>query len=119
MSDCIFCKIVQGLLPSKKLYEDDEMLAFFDISPVTPVHFLVVPKKHINSLLDLEPEDAALMGRLLFKAKELAKQQGCEEKGGRFIINAKSDGGQTVEHLHIHFLGGAALGSGLLAGKRE
>jgi len=114
MSDCIFCKIVSGQLPSKKLYEDDEMLAFFDINPATPVHFLVIPKKHITSLLAMEAEDSALLGRLLLKASELAKQQGCEEKGGRFIINAKSDGGQTVDHLHIHFLGGTALGAGLL-----
>jgi histidine triad (HIT) family protein len=119
MSDCIFCKIIEGQIPSKKLYEDDEMLAFFDINPVTPVHFLVIPKKHINSLLELEAEDSALAGRLLFKAQELAKQQGCGEKGGRFIINAKSDGGQTVEHLHIHFLGGTALGAKLLSGKRD
>jgi histidine triad (HIT) family protein len=128
MSECIFCKIIEGQIPSKKLYEDDEMLAFFDINPATPVHFLVIPKKHINNLLDMETEDSALLGRLLFKAQELAKQQGCEEKGGRFIINTKSDGGQTVEHLHLHFLGGVALGAALspsllpassLAGKRE
>jgi histidine triad (HIT) family protein len=118
MSDCIFCKIIEGQLPSKKLYEDDEMLAFFDINPATPVHFLVVPKKHIKSLLDIEAEDSALLGRILIKAGELAKQQGCSEKGGRFIINAKSDGGQTVDHLHIHFLGVTALGAGLL-GKKE
>jgi len=117
MSDCIFCKIISGQLPSKKIYEDDEMLAFFDINPATPVHFLVIPKKHISSLLELEAEDSALLGRMLLKAGELAKQQGCGEKGGRFIINAKSDGGQTIDHLHIHFLGGAALGAGLLGKK--
>ncbi|MDR1869738.1 MAG: histidine triad nucleotide-binding protein [Treponema sp.] len=110
MSDCIFCKIIAGEIPSKKLYEDDEMLVFHDIKPVAPVHFLAVPKKHINSLLELEEADAPLIGRLLHKAQEIAKQQGCEEKGGRFIINAKSDGGQTVNHLHVHFLGGRALG---------
>jgi len=110
MSNCLFCKIIAGEIPGKKLYEDDEMLAFFDINPMAPVHFLIVPKKHINSLLELEADDAALIGRLLYKAQELAKQQGCEEKGGRFVINAKSDGGQTVDHLHIHFLGGRALG---------
>ncbi|MDR0301635.1 MAG: histidine triad nucleotide-binding protein [Treponema sp.] len=118
MSKCLFCKIIAGQIPAQKIYEDDEMLAFFDINPAAPVHFLVIPKKHINSLLDLEADDSALIGRLLFKAKELAKQQGCEEKGGRFVINAKSDGGQTVDHLHIHFLGGMALGPSLLAGKQ-
>jgi len=110
MSNCLFCKIIAGEIPSKKLYEDDEMLAFFDINPMAPVHFLTVPKKHINSLLELEADDAPLIGRLLHKAQELAKQQGCEENGGRFVINAKSHGGQTIDHLHIHFLGGCALG---------
>jgi histidine triad (HIT) family protein len=109
MSDCLFCKIIAGEIPSKKLYEDDEMLIFLDINPMAPVHFLVIPKKHISSLLELETADSNLLGRLFLKARELAKQQGCEEKGGRFLINAKSDGGQTVDHLHIHFLGGRAL----------
>jgi histidine triad (HIT) family protein len=110
MSDCIFCKIIAGEIPSKKIYEDDDMLAFHDINPMAPVHFLVVPKKHIKSLFELEEVDTALLGRLFHKAQELAKQQGCEEKGGRFVINTKTDGGQTVDHLHIHFLGGRALG---------
>ena len=85
------------------------MIAFFDIKPMAPVHFLVVSKKHINNLLEMEENDAALIGRMFFKAQELAKEQGCEEKGGRFIINAKENGGQTIDHLHIHFLGGRAL----------
>jgi histidine triad (HIT) family protein len=110
MSDCLFCKIIAGEIPSKKLYEDDDMYAFLDINPMAPVHFLVIPKKHIVNLMELRAEDAALVGRLLHKAQEIAKQQGCEEKGGRFVINTKSDGGQTVDHLHIHFLGGRALG---------
>ncbi|MDR3021033.1 MAG: histidine triad nucleotide-binding protein [Treponema sp.] len=110
MSNCLFCKIIANEIPSKKLYEDDEMLAFQDINPVAPVHFLVIPKKHIANLLELEAADAPLAGRLFHKAAEIAKQQGCEEKGGRFIVNTKSDGGQTVDHLHIHFLGGRALG---------
>ena len=110
MSGCLFCKIVAGEIPAKKLYEDDEMLAFFDINPMAPVHFLVIPKKHIENLLELQEADALLTGRMFHKAKELAKEQGCESKGGRFVINAKSDGGQTVDHLHIHFLGGRSLG---------
>jgi histidine triad (HIT) family protein len=110
MSNCLFCKIINGEIPGKKLYEDDEMLAFFDINPMAPVHFLVIPKKHVNNIMELEADDAVLIGRLLYKAQELAKQQGCEEKGGRLVINTKSDGGQTVDHLHIHFLGGRALG---------
>jgi histidine triad (HIT) family protein len=110
MNDCLFCKIISGVIPSKKLYEDDEMLAFYDINPMAPVHFLIIPKKHIDNLFSLEASDAALVGRLFQKAQELAKEKGCEEKGGRFVINTKTDGGQTVDHLHIHFLGGRALG---------
>jgi histidine triad (HIT) family protein len=110
MSNCLFCKIIAGEIPSKKLYEDDEMLAFYDVNPMAPVHFLVIPKKHINNLMELESSDAALVGRMFHKAQELAREQGCEEKGGRFVINTKTDGGQTVDHLHIHFLGGRKFG---------
>jgi histidine triad (HIT) family protein len=107
MSSCIFCKIIQGDIPAKKLYEDDELLAFLDTAPQAPVHFLVVPKRHIPNIM---AADAGLLGRLLFKAQELAVEQGCAENGARFIINCKSDGGQTVDHLHCHVLGGRALG---------
>jgi len=110
MSNCLFCKIIADEIPSKKIYEDDEMLAFLDISPKAPVHFLVIPKKHIENLMEMGGEDAPLIGRLFNKAQELAKLEGCGEKGGRFVVNAKSHGGQTVDHLHIHFLGGRALG---------
>ena len=113
MSDCLFCKIAKGEIPCKKIYEDDEMLAFYDIRPAAPVHFLVIPKKHIASLMHLETTDAALAGRLLCKAQELAKDPaigGCGESGARFVINAGRNGGQTVDHLHIHVLGGRALG---------
>lgn len=109
MKECLFCRIVSGEIPSKKIYEDDEIFAFNDINPMSPVHFLVIPKKHISSLLELEERDAALIGKMFYKAQEIAKQQGCEKDGGRFVINAKRDGGQTVDHLHIHFLGGRSL----------
>jgi len=109
MNNCIFCKIIARDIPCSKIYEDAEMIAFHDINPKAPVHFLVIPKKHIKSLMDLEPGDASLAGRLLDKAQELAKGQGCEEKGARFVINARSHGGQTVDHLHIHVLGGRFL----------
>jgi len=109
MSDCIFCKIVAGEIPAAKIYEDDELLAFNDINPQAPVHFLLIPKKHIKSLLDVEPEDTAMLGRLLTKAQELAKELGCEDNGGRFVINAKRHGGQTVDHLHLHVFGGRYL----------
>jgi histidine triad (HIT) family protein len=107
MNDCIFCKIIDGAIPSQKLYEDDEMLAFKDVSPAAPVHFLVVPKKHIPNIM--EADDSALLGRLLFRAQAIAKEQGLESSGARFVINCKDDGGQTVNHLHIHSLGGRAL----------
>jgi len=110
MKDCIFCKIIAGQIPCKKIFEDDEMLAFHDINPMAPVHFLVIPKKHIQNLLELEASDSDLIGRLFYKAQDLAKQLDCEEKGGRFVINAKADGMQSVDHLHIHFLGGRTLG---------
>ena len=80
------------------------MLAFYDVNPQAPVHFLVIPKKHIPSIM--ETDDSGLLGRLLFRAEELAKSNGCAEKGARFVINCKSHGGQTVDHLHIHVLGG-------------
>jgi histidine triad (HIT) family protein len=109
MSDCIFCRIVKGEIPSKKIFEDDEILAFHDAAPQAPVHFLVIPKKHIPNIMELEASDISLPGKLLNKAQELAAAQGCAEKGARFVINCKSDGGQTVDHLHVHVLGGRTL----------
>jgi len=110
MSDCLFCKIIAGEIPSKKIYEDDDLLAFHDISPQAPVHFLVIPKKHIANVMETRPEDSNLLGKLLHKAQELLAGQGCAEKGGRFVLNCKSDGMQTVEHVHLHVLGGRTLG---------
>jgi histidine triad (HIT) family protein len=107
MSGCIFCGILAGDIPADKIYEDGEMLAFRDIDPQAPVHFLVIPRKHIRSLMDTE--DGDLLGRLLRKAAELAAAQGCSEKGARFVVNCKSDGGQTVDHLHVHVLGGRPM----------
>jgi histidine triad (HIT) family protein len=109
MDDCIFCKIVRGEIPSRKIYEDGEFLAFHDVDPKAPVHFLVIPKRHIPHVMDLKADDTALMGRLLFTAQELAVEQGCGEKGARFVINCKADGGQTVDHIHCHVLGGRPL----------
>jgi histidine triad (HIT) family protein len=109
MSDCIFCKIANGEIPGKKIFEDDEILAFHDVSPQAPLHFLVIPKRHIRNVMETEAADVALLGRLINKAQELAASLGCAEKGARFVINCKSDGGQTVDHLHIHVLGGRPL----------
>jgi histidine triad (HIT) family protein len=110
MEDCLFCKIAAGEIPSQKIYEDDELFAFRDITPQAPVHFLVIPKRHIRNIMELESGDQALMGRILFKAQELAVEQGCAENGARFVINCKAGGGQTVDHLHCHILGGRFLG---------
>lgn len=106
MDDCIFCKIAQGVIPSSKVFEDEDVLAFRDINPKAPVHFLIIPKKHIASLADAKPEDAALLGKLINLVPVLAKQEGCVN-GFRTIINTGRDGGQEVDHLHIHVLGGA------------
>jgi histidine triad (HIT) family protein len=109
MPDCIFCKIARGEIPASKLHEDEELLAFRDIAPKAPVHFLVIPKRHIANIMELESADQALVGRMLFKAQELARELGCAERGARFVINCKADGGQTVDHVHLHVLGGRAM----------
>lgn len=109
MSDCIFCKIIKGEIPSKKIYEDEDLFAFHDIAPGAPVHFLVVPKRHIENIMETEEADSELVGRLLTRGALIAKQLGCGERGGRFVINCKSDGAQTVNHLHLHVLGGRPL----------
>ncbi len=103
--DCIFCKIARGEIPSKKIYEDEEVLAFHDINPSAPVHFLLIPKQHLTSLADASSEDAGLLGRMLVLAKTLAAENGCGN-GFRIVINTGRDGGQEVPHLHIHVLGG-------------
>jgi histidine triad (HIT) family protein len=110
MNDCLFCRIARGEAPARVIFEDDEILAFHDISPKAPIHFLAVPKKHIADLMELSPEDAGLVGRLVFESQRIAAELGCSDKGARFVFNCKSDGGQTVGHLHLHVLGGRALG---------
>lgn len=109
MKDCVFCRVARGELPSTKIYEDEELLAFHDISPKAPIHFLVIPRKHIANIMELAEPDVGLMGRMLYKAQELARELGCSEAGARFVINCKDDGGQTVDHLHIHVLGGRVM----------
>lgn len=109
MKDCLFCKIAAGVIPAKKIYEDDRIFAFFDISPQAKVHFLVIPKKHIDNLMELEETDGPMMGYLLYQAQKLAQELGLEDSGARFVFNCKSDGGQTVPHVHLHVLGGRKL----------
>ena len=108
MEDCLFCKIVKGEIPSDKVYEDDEILAFKDIHPKAPVHILVIPKKHISSAMEIEEQDEALIGKMFTVIKKLAKEFGLEN-GYRIVNNCGSDGGQEVMHLHFHLLGGKKL----------
>ena len=111
MSDpnCIFCKIVEGKIPSRKVFEDDEIIAFHDIHPWAPVHFLMVPKEHIASLAQVEERHAGLLGRMMTLAPRLALQEGCRpypEGGHRVVVNTGNEGGQEVHHLHVHVMGG-------------
>ena len=104
-ASCLFCRIARGEVPSRKAYEDDEVIAFHDINPAAPVHLLLVPKVHVDSLITAGPEHEALLGKLIALAPRLAKEQGCVN-GFRVVINNGPDGGQEVSHLHIHILGG-------------
>lgn len=103
--DCIFCRIVRGELPSRKIYEDDEILAFHDIRPLAPVHFLIIPKVHVVNLYDADMNHQAVLGRMLGMAGQLAREQGLGD-GFRTVINNGRIGGQEVYHLHLHVLGG-------------
>ncbi len=104
--DCIFCRIVRGEIPSRKVYEDDEILAFHDINPVAPVHFMLIPKQHVPSLAHVEPEHAGVLGRILALTGRLAREQGSPD-GFRTIINTGRIGRQDVQHVHVHVIGGA------------
>lgn len=107
--NCLFCKIIAGQIPSRKVYEDDEIFAFHDIHPWAPVHFLMVPKLHIPSMAQIQPEHAGLLGRTMMLAPRLALEQGCNpypDGGFRTVINTGLEGGQEVHHLHIHVMGG-------------
>ncbi|HEX7888230.1 MAG TPA: histidine triad nucleotide-binding protein [Ramlibacter sp.] len=107
--NCIFCKIAEGKIPAKKVYEDDEIVAFHDIHPWAPVHFLLVPKEHIASMAHVEDKHAPLLGKMMSLVPRLAKQEGTRpypEGGFRVVINTGGDGGQEVPHLHVHVIGG-------------
>lgn len=106
---CIFCKIIAGQIPSNKVYEDDELYAFHDINPWAPVHFLLVPKRHITSLAQVGLQHEALLGRMMALAPQLALEQGCRpypQGGFRVVVNTGEEGGQEVHHLHVHVMGG-------------
>ena len=107
--NCIFCKIAAKEIPGNIVYEDDKMIAFHDISPAAPVHVVVIPKKHIESLLALTNEDEALMGHMMLVLPQIAEKLGVDEKGFRVVANTQEDGGQTVSHLHFHLIGGRSM----------
>jgi len=106
---CIFCKIVNKEIAAEVVYEDDRVIAFKDIKPVVPVHFLIIPKKHIPSVNHLALEDKELMGELFLVARKVAQMKGVDKTGYRLVLNIGRDAGQTVDHLHLHLLGGTKL----------
>jgi histidine triad (HIT) family protein len=108
-ADCIFCRIVEGTIPSTKVFEDDRVLAFRDLHPAAPVHVLIIPKEHIPSTAHAVESHEALLGHLMLTAAKVADQEGLA-KGFRIVANNGADGGQTVDHLHLHVLGGRAMG---------
>ncbi|MGM0502659.1 MAG: histidine triad nucleotide-binding protein [Bacillota bacterium] len=109
MEDCLFCKIIDGEIDSDLVYEDEQVIAFKDINPQAPTHILIVPKKHISTLLDLEEDDNQLVGHIYQVANQLAEEEGIAEDGFRVVSNCNEAGGQTVFHIHYHLLGGRDL----------
>ena len=110
MSDCLFCKIVARAIPATLVYEDDLVVAFDDINPQAPTHTLVIPRKHVTSIAELQESDVTLLGRLLLAGNKVAKKKGIADAGYRFVVNTGTDGGQSVFHLHLHVLGGRHMG---------
>jgi histidine triad (HIT) family protein len=109
MSDCLFCRIVKREIPASIVYEDDQVVAFNDINPQAPTHVLVVPKRHIASLNDLQAEDDQIVGEMVRRAATLAKERGLSERGFRTVFNTNRDAGQTVFHIHLHLVGGRTM----------
>jgi histidine triad (HIT) family protein len=107
---CIFCEIVEGRRPSRTVATDDQVVAFHDVRPQAPVHVLVVPRRHVTSLLDLQPRDDGLLGAMVRKARDLARELGLGDRGFRLVMNCGDDAGYSVYHIHLHLLGGRALG---------
>jgi len=107
--DCLFCRIVAGEIPAARVYEDERLLAFSDIHPQAPMHVLVIPRKHIATLNDLEPGDDGLVGEMIRRGAAIAAERGYAERGFRTVFNCNADAGQAVFHLHLHVLGGRAL----------
>ena len=108
-NDCIFCRIIRGEIPSNIIYQDEDVVAFPDINPVTPVHLLIITRKHIPSLSAMTEDETQLIGKMVIAANKIAKEQGLSEKGYRLTINNGPDAGQIVMHVHMHFMGGRSL----------
>ena len=106
---CLFCKIVAGEIPATKVYEDDRLIAFNDINPQAPMHVLVIPKRHIDSLNALAPGDDGLVGEMVRRAAAIAREKGFADRGFRTVFNTNADAGQTVFHIHLHVVGGRGL----------
>ena len=109
MNECLFCKMVSGVIPCDKVHENENILAFRDIDPKAPTHILIIPKKHITTLNEINENDQDLLGELLLTAKKIAKDEGINTSGYRTVFNCNSDGGQTVFHIHMHLLGGRPM----------
>ena len=109
MLDCLFCKIASGEIPSEKVFEDDDVIAFNDINPQAPTHVLIIPRKHIATTNDIAPEDEQVVGKLLTTAAKIAKDRGIDASGYRSVMNCNADSGQLVFHIHLHMLGGRKM----------
>jgi histidine triad (HIT) family protein len=109
VTDCLFCKIVSGQIPSTPVFENDHVVAFRDITPRAPTHVLIVPRRHIATLNELAPEDDALVGEMVRAAAAIAKQEGLDHRGYRTVFNTNADAGQTVFHIHLHLIGGRPM----------
>jgi len=107
---CLFCEIIAGRIPCRKAFEDEDVLAFHDISPQAPTHILVIPKRHVTSVLELAPADDSLVGNLVRRATQLASEAGLAERGFRLVFNCGEDAGYSVYHIHLHLVGGRKLG---------
>ena len=109
MQSCIFCKIVAGEIPCKKVYEDDALFAFEDVNPAAPTHILIIPKRHMETLHEIQDTDKELIGSIFVAANEIARKQGIAQEGFRIVVNCGENGGQTVFHIHFHLLGGRRM----------
>lgn len=109
MSDCLFCKIRDGKIPAELVFQNDEVLAFNDVNPQAPTHLLIIPKKHVSTVNDLNQEDEVMMGKLFSAAKQIAAEKGLSDDGYRLVVNCNEGAGQTVFHIHMHLLAGRAM----------